>query len=270
MNSALLDMAFTASNVLRLYLLRIMEAMPTVLGAVALLLVFWFGGRYAAGWIGRAIARMGAEPHVVRLLERMVWYGFIGLGLVTALGTIGVDLTALVATLGVIGFAISFAFQDIFGNFLAGILLMLQRPFKIGDLVAVAGAEGIVEDIRIRDTVIRLEDGRVVIVPNKNILGGTIVNYTANPVLRVEVEVTSSNGATLDELRAQCVEVVAGVQEVAAKPAPAVLAGSVSGSTVSLIVRCWVDTSRRDFSGVRAAVVEALHKALPNATVKPR
>lgn len=160
MNSALLDMAFTASNVLRLYLLRIMEAMPTVLGAVALLLVFWFGGRYAAGWIGRAIARMGAEPHVVRLLERMVWYGFIGLGLVTALGTIGVDLTALVATLGVIGFAISFAFQDIFGNFLAGTLLMLQRPFKIGDLVAVAGAEGIVEDIRIRDTVIRLEDGR--------------------------------------------------------------------------------------------------------------
>src|SRR5690606_36066593 len=62
MNSALLDMAFTASNVLRLYLLRIMEAMPTVLGAVALLLVFWFGGRYAAGWVGRAIARMGGGP----------------------------------------------------------------------------------------------------------------------------------------------------------------------------------------------------------------
>lgn len=270
MNSTLLDMALTASNVLRLYLLRIMEAMPVVIGALVLLLAFWIGGRYAARWAANAISRTGAEPHVVRLLERITWYAFIGLGIVTALGTIGADLTALVATLGVTGFAISFAFQDIFGNFLAGILIMLQRPFKIGDLVAVAGAEGVVKDIRIRDTLILTEDGRLIVVPNKNILNGTIINFTATPVHRIEVEVTSSNGETLDELREKCLRLVATAGGVAADPKPAVLASKQAGNVVTVTVCCWVDIRGRSRAEVRSNVVEALLRGLPGATITPR
>jgi len=270
MNSTLLDMALTASNVLRLYLLRIMAAMPRGIGALVLLLPFGLGGWYAARWAANAISRTGAEPHVVRLLERITWYAFIGLGIVTALGTIGADLTALVATLGVTGFAISFAFQDIFGNFLAGILIMLQRPFKIGDLVAVAGAEGVVKDIRIRDTLILTEDGRLIVVPNKNILNGTITNYTTEPIHRIEVEVVSSDGQTLDELREKCVALVSSVEGVAAEPAPQVLAGKVAGGVVTVVLRVWMDVRGRNQTAVKASVVEALHRGLPKANITPK
>ncbi len=270
MNSTLYEMALTASNILRVYLVRIMDAAPVVLGALALLLVFWVGGKYAARLAGRAITRTGAEVHVVRILERTIWYVFIGLGLVTSLGTVGADLTALVATLGVAGFAVSFAFQDIFGNFLAGIMLMLQHPFKIGDLVAVAGAEGVVEDIRIRDTVLRMDDGRLIVVPNKNILNGTIINFTATPVHRIEVEVTSSNGETLDELREKCLRLVATAGGVAADPKPAVLASKQAGNVVTVTVCCWVDIRGRSRAEVRSNVVEALLRGLPGATITPR
>lgn len=270
MNNTLYDMALNASDVLQVYLVRIVDALPMVLGALLLLLLFWLVGRWAAAWAGRAVARTGAERHVVRLLERAVGYGFILLGIVTALGTVGVDLTALVATLGVAGFAISFAFQDIFGNFLAGVLIMLQRPFKLGDRVAVAGAEGVIEDIRIRDTLVRVDDGRLIVVPNKNILNGTITNYTAEPVLRVEIEVTSSKGESLDELREKCLRSVANINGVAKDPAPQVLAGKVAGGVVTAVVSCWVDTRVGDFKAVTASIVEALHKALPGANVAPR
>ena len=270
MNGTLYDMALNASNVLRHYLTRIIEAAPVVLGAIVLLLLFWVGGKYAARVAVRAIARTGAEPHVVRILERTIWYVFIGLGIVTSLGTVGADLTALVATLGVAGFAISFAFQDIFGNFLAGVMLMLQRPFKIGDLVSVAGGEGVVEDIRIRDTILRTQDGRLIIVPNKNILNGTITNYTAEPVIWVEIEVTSSNGESLDALREKCLRIVANINGVAKDPAPQVLAGKVAGGVVTAVVSCWVDTRVGDFKAVTASIVEALHKGLPGANVVPR
>ncbi|HLT59540.1 MAG: mechanosensitive ion channel family protein [Limnochordales bacterium] len=269
MNNTLYDMALNASDVLQVYLVRIVDALPMVLGALLLLLLFWLVGRWAAAWAGRAVARTGAERHVVRLLERAVGYGFILLGIVTALGTVGVDLTALVATLGVAGFAISFAFQDIFGNFLAGVLIMLQRPFKLGDRVAVAGAEGVIEDIRIRDTLVRVDDGRLIVVPNKNILNGTITNFTANKVHRVEAEVTLS-GKSLDELRQACLDVVHGVPAVAKEPPPEVLAGKVAGGTVTVYVRCWVDTQGRTQADARAEVVEALHKGLPEASVTPR
>src|SRR5690606_41646020 len=130
MNGTLYDMALDASTVLRHYLTRIVEAAPVVLGAIILLLLFWVGGKYAARMAVRAIARTGAEPHVVRILERTIWYVFIGLGVVTSLGTVGADQTAPAAPLQVAGFAICFPHHHRSGNLLACLTLKLPRPFK--------------------------------------------------------------------------------------------------------------------------------------------
>lgn len=264
--STLYDMTLNATQVLRHYLMKAVEVAPVVLGAIALLVLFGLVGRYAGAWVGKALQRAGAEHHLIRILERTVRYAFISLGIVTFLGTIGVDLTALVATVGLAGFAISFAFQDIIGNFLAGVMVMIQRPFKLGDMVSVAGLEGVVEDIRIRDTVLRLPDGRVSVVPNRNILNGTIVNLTANPIQRLEVEVTVDSN-DFPKARELCMSLLRQVQGVRSEPAPTVLITKMSGSTTTLLVRCWADMRERELLAVRSDVLEAIRKGLAEAGI---
>jgi small-conductance mechanosensitive channel len=139
---------------------------PALVTAIALITAFWLGGRLLERLIDRVGRQQGLAPDLLSFLSRSSRVAALVVGLVTALGTIGVDVKALVAGVGITGFALGFALRDIVSNLLAGVLLLLHRPFRRGDRIQVAGSEGVVREIDLRYTRLEAEDGTRLLVPN--------------------------------------------------------------------------------------------------------
>jgi small-conductance mechanosensitive channel len=153
---------------------RIVEYSPSLLTGILIFIVSWG----IASVLGRLLVRLGStlsdsKRHVVRLGATTCRVGVLTLGLITGLGTMGINVSALVAGLGLIGFALGFALKDALSNFLAGVLLLIYQPFTNGDWVSVAGCEGQVAEINLRYTVIRREKDTY-LVPNSILFTTTI------------------------------------------------------------------------------------------------
>jgi small-conductance mechanosensitive channel len=156
----------------------LMNALPGMFRGVLVFLIFLL-----VAWVGRrvialAAPRVRADTGAVLLLSRVYYYGILIFGLVTALGAAGLNVSALVTGLGLTGFALGFALKDVLSNLLSGIMLLLYRPFNIGDHIRMGEYEGTIETIRMRDTLVRAADGRLIVVPNTKLITEVVVNNT--------------------------------------------------------------------------------------------
>ncbi|HZG50847.1 MAG TPA: mechanosensitive ion channel family protein [Pyrinomonadaceae bacterium] len=156
----------------------LLRALPGMFRGLLVLLVFWL-----VAWMGRrvialAAPRVRADTGVVLLLSRIYYYGILIFGLITALGAAGLNVSALVTGLGLTGFALGFALKDVLSNLLSGIMLLLYRPFNIGDQIRMGEYEGTIETIRMRDTLVRARDGQLIVIPNTKLITEVVVNYT--------------------------------------------------------------------------------------------
>jgi small-conductance mechanosensitive channel len=156
----------------------LVELVPRVFKGVLVLLAFWLIASIGRRLIAVAAPRVKADTSVVLLLSRLYYYSLLVFGAITALGTAGLDVRALVAGLGLTGFALGFALKDVLSNFVAGVMLLAYRPFHIGDLIEMGEFAGIIETIRIRDTLVRAPDGRLVIIPNTKLITEVVVNHS--------------------------------------------------------------------------------------------
>lgn len=156
----------------------LLKALPGMFRGALVLLIFllvaWTGRRI----IALAAPRVRADTGVVLLLSRVYYYGILIFGIVTALGAAGLNVSALVTGLGLTGFALGFALKDVLSNLLSGIMLLLYRPFNIGDHIRMGEYEGTIETIRMRDTLVRAADGRLIVVPNTKLITEVVVNNT--------------------------------------------------------------------------------------------
>ena len=157
---------------------KAVEAVPAILTGLAVLLVFWIVASVGRRLIALAAPRVKADTGVVLLLSRLYYYGVLVFGLITALDTGGMDVGALIAGLGLTGFALGFALKDVLSNFVSGIMLLAYRPFHIGDVIEMGQFIGRIETIRIRDTLVRTEDGRLVVIPNTKLITEVVVNHS--------------------------------------------------------------------------------------------
>ena len=142
--------------------------------AAAIIFAFWIAARITAYLITRFSSRMPHNAGLLQLLAQTTKIAVVIFGLATAMGTVGINVAALVAGLGLTGFALGFAFRDVLSNLLAGILLLLFRPFDIGDHISVTGLEGDVTSIDLRYTVIRQPE-TIVLMPNQNLFTNPII-----------------------------------------------------------------------------------------------
>ena len=159
----------------------------TVTG-ILIVMAFWVVARIAEYLICRVRHRMPHNSGLLQLLGRAAKIAIVTLGLATALGTMGVNVSALVAGLGLTGFALGFALRDVLSNLLSGVLLLLFRPFAIGDRISVTGLEGEVANIDLRYTVLTQPD-KVVLIPNSNLFTNPIlvtVKTPGSPAARLE------------------------------------------------------------------------------------
>jgi small conductance mechanosensitive channel len=156
----------------------LLRALPGMFRGVLVFLVFLL-----VAWVGRrvialAAPRVRADTGVVLLLSRVYYYGILIFGIVTALGAAGLNVSALVTGLGLTGFALGFALKDVLSNLLSGIMLLLYRPFNLGDHIRMGEYEGTIETIRMRDTLVRAADGRLIVIPNTKLITEVVVNNT--------------------------------------------------------------------------------------------
>jgi small conductance mechanosensitive channel len=145
-----------------------------LLFAILVFAAFWLLSRLAAGAVNRLADRFNLHPSLRSLLRQTCRHGLLIVGAVTALGTAGVDTTAIVAGLGLSGFALGFALKDALANLVAGVLILIYRPYQVGDRVDVAGKQGTVKSIDLRYTELEADVGRV-LIPNQSTFNNAVV-----------------------------------------------------------------------------------------------
>lgn len=184
--------------------------------------------------------REKVAPDILSILEKMVYYAVIIIGVISVLPQIGVNLTGLLVAGGVIGVVIGFASQSVVSNLISGLFLVFERPVRIGDQINVEDTSGFVEDIRILSTIVRTYDGIYVRIPNEKVFSSNIANYVANAARRFEYTI----GISYSDDAQRAIQIIQNVLEdhpfALQNPSPNVFVDSLGDSSVNIAVRVWV------------------------------
>jgi len=248
---------------------------PRALAALLLVLLFWGIARLVRLLLRAVFRRVVEDLTIESLVKQLAYYAVIALGLIIAADAFGFSPQTVVTGLGLTGLALGFALRDILSNFVSGILLLWLRPFQIGDQVQVAEAEGTVERIELRATLIRAYDGRVVLVPNADVFTSRIVNNTADPVRRGTVTVPLGYDQDLRHAVAALRDAARQAEGVLADQPAEIRVADLGTAEITLEVTFWADSRRRAFgetaSAVRYACLDGLRHAgigLPNPDLR--
>lgn len=188
-------------------------------------------------------------------LARMLLMLFV---IIAAINALGVQTASLIALLGAAGLAVGLAMQGSLANFAAGVLIVLFRPYKVGDWIEGGGVSGAVEEVQILTTVLKTGDNKRVIIPNSQIMGTTITNYSANETRRVDLVVGVSYSDDLDKVRKELEGLVAADERILKDPAVTIAVSELADSSVNFVLRPWVKTA--DYWGVYFDLTEAIKK----------
>ena len=236
-----------------------------VLAALAILIV----GRLLAGWarklVNKAMTRSKADPIIVGFVGSIVYVALLAFVIIAALGQLGIQTTSFIAILGAAGLAIGLALQGSLSNFAAGFLLIMFRPFKVGDFIEGAGVAGIVESIQIFTTTMRTGDNKTVIVPNAKLLDDNIINYSTKETRRVDLTVGVSYDADLGEVKRILNDIAAKDERVLNDPEPQIAVSELADNSVNLVMRLWTKTS--DYWGVYFDATESVKLRLDEAGI---
>jgi small conductance mechanosensitive channel len=236
--------------------------LPNLVAAVVFLAIAWLVSRLVKNGIARLASTRGRHD-LGNLLGSLAKGGVQIVAVLFAAAIVfpSVNPGGVFATLGVGSVAIGFAFKDILQNLLAGLLLLINRPYRRGDQIVVKGFEGTVEHIESRATLIKTYDGRRVIIPNSDVYTSPVVVNTAFPHRRDEYLIGIGYGDSPEATAATFAAAIAAVDGVITDPAPEVLPWELANSTINLKARWWVKSSRSDIVRVRAGVILAVHRA---------
>lgn len=220
----------------------LLEYGPKVLAAALILVLGYLGAKLVRSLLRRGMRRAKLDPALVGFLGTLAYALLLAFVIIAALSKLGVNTTSFAAVVAAAGLAVGLALQGSLSNFAAGVMLIGNRPFSIGDRVEAAGVDGKVETITIFTTRMRTPDNRVIIVPNSKILGDVIVNHSAEATRRIDMVVGIGYDDDIETARRVLLEVMTAHPEVLAEPAPVVLVGELADSSVNLLVRPWVKT----------------------------
>ena len=230
---------------------------------IAVALAIFIVGRWIAKWLTGVLRKLMTKSQLddmlIQFLGNIVYTVLLVVVVMAALDHLGIQTTSLLAVFGAAGLAIGLALKDSLGNFSSGVMLILFRPFKVGDFIEAGGASGVVEEVRMFATIIRTGDNREIIVPNGQIYGGTIINYSAKETRRIDLVF----GIGYDDDIAKAKKILEDIMQqdgrILVDPAPAVALGELADSSVNFNVRPWVKSA--DYWPVRADMLEKVKLA---------
>jgi len=231
-----------------------------VLGGFALLAVGWGAARWIRRVVRRALGRSAVDDTLVPFLSSLVYYAVLAFVGVAVLNLFGVQTASLIAVLGAAGFAVGLAFQGTLSNFSSGVMLLVFRPFGVGDHVEVAGESGTVAEIGVFATHLDTPDNVRIVVPNSEVFGSVVKNYHAHDRRRVDLVVGIDYGDDIGGAIETIRRVLAEHEGVLDEPEPVVEVDSLGDSAVNLVVRPWCATA--DYWSVRRGLTRRLKEAV--------
>ena len=239
--------------------------LPNLVIALILFALFFFIARWARGFVRRISERRQQQTNTALLLGKLTQWIILILGVLVVLAILlpSFEPGQLITLLGVGGVAIGFAFKDIFQNFLAGILILITNPFRVGDQIIVGDYEGTVEQIQTRATFIKTYDGRRVVIPNSDLYNDKVTVNTAFEYRRTQYDIGVGYGDDVEEAKKLILETVQGVEGVLDNPSPDVLTVDLAASWITIRARWWSDPQRADVLQVQDRVLAAIASKLP-------
>jgi small conductance mechanosensitive channel len=227
-----------------------------VIAAIAIFVVGRWVAKLLCSFSGKLMGRAKVDETLAKFLNNIVYVLLLMFVVMAAVGKLGVDTTSFAAVLAAAGLAVGFALQNSLANFAAGVMLILFKPFQVGNFVDAGGSKGVVEEIHIFNTFMRTGDNVQIIVPNGQITASTITNFSAKPTRRIDLVVGCGYGDDLKAVRDFLKNLLASEERILEDPDPVVAVNELGDSSVNFIVRPWVNSS--DYWDVRWDLTEKI------------
>lgn len=238
---------------------------PKLLAAIAIFYI----GKIVAKWLRRLVSRVmtkgNVDPLIIGFTSSIAYMAMMAFVIMATLGQVGIQTTSFIAILGAAGLAIGLALQGSLANFAAGFLLIMFRPFKVGDVIEAAGVTGKVNLIQIFTTTLKTPDNKTIIIPNAKLGGDNIVNYSTQDTRRVDMTVGVSYDADLKEVRRILEDIVTKEERILKDPEHQIVVGELADNSVNFFVRAWVKSA--DYWDVYFAANETVKMRLDEAGI---
>jgi small conductance mechanosensitive channel len=229
---------------------------------LATALAIFLIGKFVIRLIVTAISKVMTKQAVDKTLEtficNLVRISLMVVVVIASIGALGVETTSFIAIFGAAGLAVGLALQGSLSNFASGVLIVLFRPYRVGDFIEAAGIAGSVEQVQILTTILKTGDNKQIIVPNSQIMDSIITNYSANDTRRVDMVIGVSYDDDLDKVRQTLQDLIAAEDRILDEPATTIAVSALADSSVNFVVRPWVNSS--DYWGVMFDLTEAIKK----------
>ncbi|HFD81278.1 MAG TPA: mechanosensitive ion channel [Gammaproteobacteria bacterium] len=230
---------------------------------LAVALAIFIVGRWIAKWltgvVRKLMKRANVDDMLTNFIANIVYTVLLLVVIMATLDHLGIKTTSLLAVFGAAGLAIGLALKDSLANFSSGVMLIMFRPFQVGDFIEAAGVAGVVEEVRMFATLLRTGDNRQIIVPNGQIYGGTIINYSAKDTRRIDMVFGIGYGDDIRKAKQIIEEIMQQDDRILEDPAPAVALAELADSSVNFNVRPWVKSG--DYWPVRSDLLEKIKLA---------
>jgi small conductance mechanosensitive channel len=234
-----LNPAFWTDNIKDL-VLTVLAFVPRLLGTLLFLLVFWLIYRGIRKIAVRSMKNSEVDSSIRDMLATLIKWCVMGFGIVIGCNQLGIPIVAMLTGVSIIGLAVGFAAQETLSNFIAGIVIFLDKPFKVGDWITVDAQFVQVQRVTFRSTRMLTLDGETLILPNTALLSNKVLNHTTHPLQRVNVPVGISYRSSIDEARRTLLSLTHGDPRVRPEPAPEVIVAQLADSSVNLVLRFWI------------------------------
>ena len=229
-----------------------------VVAAIAIFIVGRWVAKAISNFIKKMMTKSNTDETLVKFVGSLTYIALLAFVIIAALNQLGIQTTSFIAILGAAGLAIGLALQGSLGNFAAGVLMIIFKPFKVGDFIEGAGTAGTVEEIQIFTTQLKTPDNKTIIVPNAKMTGDNITNYTVKGTRRVDFVFGIGYEDDIDKARSVIEGIIAEDNRVLKDPAPMVALSELADSSVNFVARAW--TSADDYWGFYFDTMEKVKK----------
>lgn len=215
----------------------------SVVAAVVIFIVGRWLAKLISKLVGKGMTKAKMDKALVKFIENLCYIALLTFVIIAALSKLGIQTASFIAVVGAAGLAVGLALQGSLANFASGVLMLIFKPFKVGDFVEAAGAKGTVKEIQIFNTVLASPDNVRIIIPNAQVTSGSIMNYTANGTRRVDLTVGVSYEDDLKKAQQVIRQVLADDDRILKEPPATVAVSELGDSSVNFVVRPWVKSA---------------------------
>lgn len=213
----------------------------SLVGAILFLVIGFWLVKVITKAIVRLMTKKNADPGLVSFVSSLANIALKILILISVLGMVGIEMTSFIAVLGAAGLAVGMALQGTLSNFAGGVMILIFKPYKVGDYIEAQGVSGVVKEIQIFNTIITTVDNKTIIVPNGGLSSCTMTNFSTQPTRRVDWVVGVAYGTDYAKVKETVMQIINSDERILKDPAPFISIDALADSSVNVVIRVWVN-----------------------------